>query len=197
MGKSYGGYRPGSSCCCPPPRPSGCCPEGGYILEKIVQNDREELCYTGLLEICGLPHHLCPPLCLRSAEVMNIEPCMPDACTPCGEQRFRLALLCCVVDSRGCRAEGMAHIEVLLHRGIRPPCGMNVRRGVQVQVRSACFCPPCSFDVCLGLCINTIVSRCEIVGKQPACPPSCPPLPLYPPPIPAQKSCYCGQFGRS
>lgn len=178
-----------------PPRPGGCCcPEGGYIVERIVGSDREDACFSGLLPIKGLPDSLCPPLCLRGVDVMQIEPVCAGAhaCDMgpiCGDgQRLRVTLCCFVTDSRGCRAEGIACIEIQVSGRRRPyACGVNVRRGAEIFVQSACFCPPCAFDVCLNLCINTIISRCEMVGQRPSCPPSCPPpcpdLPLYPPPI--------------
>ena len=165
-----------------PPHP-GCRPDCGSIVEKIISSDTEEVCFSGLLQISGLPECLCPPLCLRGVDVMRVEP-VCEGLDACGVRRLRVTLCCYVSDRSGCRGEGTACIEVeVCGRSGPRMCGVNVRRGAQVFVKNACFCPPCAFDVCLHLCISTIVSRCEAVGARPACPPPCPDLPLYPPPI--------------
>ena len=166
-----------------PPPPGGCRPDCGYIVEKIISSDTEDVCFSGLLQISGLPDGLCSPLCLRGVDVMRVEP-VCESLDLCGVRRLRVLLCCYVSDSRGCRAEGTACIEVeVCGRNGPRACGVNVRRGAQVFIQNACFCPPCAFDVCLRLCITTIVSRCEAVGSRPACPTPCPDLPLYPPPI--------------
>lgn len=171
-----------------PPRPAhscGCGPVGGYIVEKIVGNQREDLCFDGAIEVCSLPCGLCPPLCLTGMEVLDIQP-LCGGCAPAA--RLRLTVCCCVCDSRGCRAEGTAKLEVESCLG-SGKCGCTLRRGAQIAVRSARHCPPCAFDVCLDICLQTIMSRCELVGGKDSCRPPCPPMPpLYPPPCrPAQR----------
>ena len=171
-----------------PPHPGGCCPEGGYIVERIVCSDRAETCFEGLLQIEELPDCLCPPLCLRGIDVMQVDTVcggMDACCTGRmqGMQRLRLTLCCYVTDSRGCRAEGVACIEIQTPGRRRNACGVNVRRGAEAFIRGARFCPPCAFDVCLNICVSTVVSRCEMTGPRLPCPPPCPDLPLYPQPI--------------
>lgn len=179
-----------------PSRSGRCCPEGGYIVERIVSAQREDACFHGLLQLCGLTAGLCPPLCLQSVEAISIEPCcMPGECQdPCGMERLALTLCVCVADSRGCRGEATARIEIQARR-VRRGCGLNVRRGAEIAVQSACFCAPCAFEVCLSVCVNTVLSRLEMVARQPSCCAPCPDLPLYPPPIcPPKRTCRNEHF---
>lgn len=191
-----GGCLCGGPCRPPcPPRPKppcGCGPVGGYIVEKIVGNQGEKLCFEGRLEISGLPCGLCPPLCLTGVEVWDIRAvcgsCQPGA-------RLQLTVCCFVCDARGCRAQGMAKLEVsscLSPEG----CGGTLRRGAQIAVLSAAFCPPCAFDVCLEICLQTVVSRCELLsGREKSCCSPCPPMPpLYPPPCRPAPKRPCGHF---
>lgn len=192
--------RPPEACFCRdqgrkrPPHANGCCQEGGYIVERIVSNQKEDICFEGLLQINGLPAHLCPPLSLCGIDVVCLEPCRAaePCCAPRPMQRLAVTLCVCVIDSCGCRAEGEACIEIsVCGRHGRELCGLNVRRGAQVYLSSACFCPPCAFQVCLNLCVQTILSRCEMIGQRPLCPSPCPDLPLYPPPV---RRTRCGPF---
>lgn len=190
-----GGCLNGGPCYPPrPPRPfhsCGCGPVGGYIVEKIVGNRRENLCFEGMLEVCGLPCGLCPPLCLTAMEVLDIR----TVCGTCSPgARLQLTVCCSVCDSRGCRAEGTARFEI--ESCLKPgECGGTLRRGAQIAVRSARHCPPCAFDVCLEICLQTIVSRCGLCGSKESCPPACPPLPpLYPPPCRPAPRPSCEHF---
>lgn len=162
------------------------CPDGGYIVERIVGRQTEELCFDGRLDLCGLPCGLCPPLTLREAVVIDVRPCPPEPCDPCtnGGARLKLTLLCTVTDARGCMSEATACIDaVSFARVCRPGQGLLLRRGAEVCVVSACFCPPCGFDASLRILLTTIASRSEITpGCGPCRPPCPPPLPLYPPP---------------
>lgn len=173
--------------------PRGC--DQGYIVEKIISNRRCETCFEGVITLCGLPAHLRPPLTLCSVEVIQVKPacaphegmCMPlpgCGCAPRGRDRVTIFLLCCVADSCGCRGEGVAQIEIDDCCGPLRPVerGANVRRGAQVELRSACFCAPCGFRVCMDICLHTVISCCEMVGTRPRDCCECPQLPLYPPP---------------
>lgn len=179
-----------------------CCMDGGYIVEKIIGQHKQEACFEGCITLSGLPAHLCPPLTLCGVEVVQVQPrginhaCSACNCAPAKDFRQPLdtpsaihdvllvTLLCQVVDSCGCRSEGIACIDIELCRpNGHEICGVNMRRGAQVFVRNACFCAPCSFQVCMDICVQTVMSRCEVLGNKPFCAPVCPPLPLYPPPI--------------
>lgn len=167
------------------PPPLSC--DGGYIVERIINRQSESLCFEGFLSLDGLPCGLCAPLTLCGAEVVQIRPCLSGmAPCGCGHERLALTLLLTVVDSRGCRAETCATIEV--ESCARPMnCsqqGLNLRRGAEVCVGFAHFCPPCGFNVSLRILLQTIFSRSELTSPYPSCACACPPaLPLYPPPI--------------
>lgn len=167
-----------------------CAGDQGYIVERVVSNRRCRTCFEGCLLLQDLPRSLRAPLALCSAEVIRIDAvhsCDAPACLPtCNRPRrgrVALTLLCCVEDVCGCSAEGTARIEVedccAPHR-TQPGC--ILRRGASVRVAHACFCPPCSFDVCLEIELCAVVSRSELTGgvKKPC--PVCPQLPLYPQP---------------
>lgn len=177
-----------------PPRPShacGCGPIGGYIVEKIIGNQKENLCFDGTLEVCGLPCGLCPPLCLTGMDVLDIQ----TVCGTCAPgARLELTVCCFVCDSRGCRAEGRAKLEI--ESCLRPgECGGTLRRGAQIAVRSYTPCSPCAFNVCLEICLQTIVSRSELIGGKESCHPPCPPMPpLYPPPCRPAPRPHCEHF---
>lgn len=81
--------------CRRPPHPGGCRPDCGYIVEKIISSDTEDVCFSGLLQISGLPDGLCSPLCLRGVDVMRVEP-VCESLDLCGVRRLRV-LLCCYV----------------------------------------------------------------------------------------------------
>ncbi len=168
-----------------PPKPDPY-PDCGYIVEKIVDSFREDVCYEGELRVWGLPDCLCPPLTLRALDIVCIEPvCMPEPpCCPPVQSRLTVTFCVWVTDSRGCRAQGQARIEISVNKpGPIGLCGLNVRRGGQVCIIRACACGACTFSVCLNICVQTILSRHEMMGRRPPCPPPCPDLPLYPPPI--------------
>lgn len=168
------------------------CRDLGYIVERIVSNRHCNTCFDGVITPSGFPAHLKPPLTLCRIEVMQVKPvCPTEPSIGCGTMgRVCLVLLCCVVDRCGCRGEGVVQIEV--EDCCRPEraweAGTNVRRGAQVEISNACFCAPCSFHVCLNICLHTVVSCCEMVGARPQPCNSCPTLPLYPPPCP---HCSC------
>ena len=168
-----------------PPPPPLCC-DGGYIVEKIVQRQSESLCFEGFLPLNALPNDLCGTLSLCAVEVLQIRPCQ-GGLSPCGcgGERLELTLLCTVADARGCSAQVCASIEV--ESFARASCGsqgLNLRRGAEVCVGFARFCPPCGFEVSLRIALHTVLSRSELTSSRPSCPAACPqPLPLYPPPI--------------
>ena len=179
-----------------PPKPEPY-PDCGYIVERVVDSFREEVCYEGELRVCGLPDHLCPPLTLRALDIICVEPvCAPGPPISQPPGTNRLAVTCCawVSDSRGCRAQGETREEISVSRAGPPNlCGLKVRRGGQVQLLHACFCSACTFSVCLRICVQTILSRHEMLGRRPPCPPPCPNLPLYPPPVcPMPRDGFCG-----
>lgn len=152
------------------------CPNG-YILEKVIGNRQENLCFNGLIEIGELSGGLCFPLRLCDVQVMDIRPCGARRST-----RLEFTVCVTVMDGRGCRAEGIARFEVeSCIRGCCA-CGVNVRRGAEIRVISARFCPPCCFEACFEICLQTLESRCELVGGRDKCCTQCPQLPLYPPP---------------
>lgn len=158
------------------------CPANGYIVERVLSSRCEMLCYKDTIQFLDLPCGLCPPFCLQGVEVICI--CVD----PCNAQCLQMTLRCILTDRRGCRAESTVKISVQTESQ-RTLCGVNVRYGADVSVQSACFCAPNAFHVCFRIRLNTIFSRCEIIGGKCASP--CPELPLYPPPIccPQDNSC--------
>ena len=149
-----------------------------YIVERIIAKRCEPLCFRGHIAVSGLSPGLCPPLCLCGVKVMDIRPCG-------AQDELELTLLLTVHDARGCSAEGRACLH-LTSCAPCAPCGMgtSVRRGAEIQVSEASFVPPCGFFVCLNIELHTLVSRCELACCPPCtcARPSCPVLPLYPPP---------------
>lgn len=157
----------------------------GYIVERIIDQQRQNLCFEGTIRIEGLSQCLCPPLRFCSAEVLQVQPCDRQeghmgACRCVGERTERVAiLLCCrVMDSRGQREEGLAWIETEACLG---RCFGNVRRGAEIEVSQARFCGSSMFEICAQICLLTIVSRSEMACAPCMCKPACPQLPLYPP----------------
>lgn len=166
----------------PPPPFSPCC-DGGYIVEKIVHRQSETICYDGMLTISGLPEPCCCPWTLCAVDVTQIVPCGEDFCG-CGSTRLKMTLLCTVADRCGNRMECVSCIEVESCAKARWLQGTNLRRGAQVILGCARFCPPCAFEVSMKVLLQTVYSRCEMLSSAPACPPAYPmPLPLYPPPV--------------
>lgn len=162
------------------------CPTGGYIVERVLDSCSEMLCYNGTIQFADLPCGFCTPLCLRSVEVVCI--CLD----PCDAHCLQMTLRCVVADNRGCCSEVMTKISIRKEPP-RMQCGVNVRYGAEVSVQSACFCAQNGFQVCFHIRLNTIFSRCEIIGGK--CTPSCPELPLYPPPICCpQNTCRSDHF---
>ena len=165
-----------------------------YVLERVVFRRSEELCFRGMLEVCALPACLCPPLMLCAVEVTDIRPCEGG----CAEE-LEIRVCVTVQDSRGFRGEGSGVFCV--QSGLRRPCGcagLQVRRSAEICIREASFCTPCSFCVCLGIVLQTVYSRFEVVGSRPVCGPSkpeCPTLPLYPPPC-LPGGCACREHFR-
>lgn len=148
-----------------------------YIVERVVARRCEPLCFRGHIAVSGLSSGLCPPLCLCSAAVTDIR--------PCGAQgELELTLCLSVRDARGCPGEGTACLRVTGCAPCAPCMGGSLRRGAEVCVAEATFVPPCGFFVCVNIELRTLVSRCELACCPPcACArPSCPTLPLYPPP---------------
>lgn len=152
-----------------------------YIVERVIDRRCETLCYRGHLALCGLSPGLCPPLSLCSAQVAGIRPCGTE-----GE--LEMTVFFTVRDARGCPGEGTACLRLCLREHVAPRCpGDSLRRGAEVTIAEASFAPPCGFFVCLNIELRTLVGRCEVTCCPPcACAsctrPSCPPLPLYPPP---------------
>lgn len=161
------------------------CFDGGYIVERIVSRQSESLCFEGILALDNLPAGLCPSLTLCDVQVVQIMPCAPCGTLSHGSERLAMTLLCTVSDSRGCHAECCANIE--LESCARPAgcsqMGLNLRRGAEVCVGCAHFCPPCGFHVSLRILLQTVFSRSELAQARPSCAPCPPPLPLYPPPV--------------
>lgn len=156
--------------------------EGEYIIERVIGKNRQQCRYCGPLSVEN-GGTLCLPLFLKEIEVVDIaSACSAQPCA-CGLQRLRLTLLLWGIDGRGCRFQSYAEIETEVCEETNRPsvCKINVRRGAQVCIRRAQFCPPSGFDVELLIKIETIVSRPEMIGRERCCPPACPPLPLYPP----------------
>lgn len=176
-----------SGCGCGPK--IACCPEDcGYIVERVLSSQTHTCCFDGMLTVCGLPARLCPPLTLCGVSVLEVKPCERaelhgGCCPPCGAgSRVALVLCCQVKDQCGKCAEGASQIEVevppVCREGRRGGC---LRRGAEVELVSARFCAPCAFAVCAHICIQTVLSCCEMVGPKRPCPPMCSFLPLYPP----------------
>lgn len=155
----------------------GCCrPCCGYILEEIHSHQQERCCFQGILEICGLPSCLVPPLTLCSVDVVCISPqCARDRHT------FRLTLRCEVADCRGCRATGEACMSVALGH-VPDCCGGNLRLGAEIHVREARFCAPSGFEVCADVRLTVVISGAGRMLRQQPCAPQCLFPPLYPTP---------------
>lgn len=155
----------------------GCCkPYCGYILEEIHSHRQECCCFDGLLDICGLPCHLCAPLTLCGVKVVCIAP-------QCAQNRlmFRLTLCCEVADCRGYRACGEACMTVALcHAPVCP--GENLRLGAQVDVKEARFCAPSAFQVCADVQLIVVTSGAGRILKAQTCASDCVFPPLYPAP---------------
>ena len=156
----------------------------GFIVERILANRRCRTGFEGILAVCGLPQGLHPPLRLCCADITGIRSVQGLECDACAVSRLALSLRCCVEDACGRRAAGDAQIEV---QDCCAPVrtderGANVRRGATIEVSRACFCAPCSFSVCMDICLHTVISLCEITGGCPRPCAECPALPLYPPP---------------
>lgn len=181
-----------TSCCscCTYSNSGGCsnytpCPTNGYIVERILSSRCETFCYNGTIQLLDLPCGFCPPFCLRSVEVVCI--CVD----PCNDQCLQMTLRCLLTDTRGCRAESTVKISIQTNTQ-KSLCGVNVRYGADVTVQNACFCPPNAFNVCLKIRLNTIFSRCEVIGGK--CASACPQLPpLYPPPISCPPDNCCSE----
>lgn len=188
------------TCCLPCRCPRGEPParlRGGYIVERIVASQNQRLCFDGLLTICGLPACLCPPLTLCDLDIVCIEPCVqcPDACCPpCGTVMLRFTLECHVTDCCGHRGQGQACIELPAQQCRGAWRGATIRRGAQLQVARACFCTPGSFQVCLYIDLQTVISQCEMVGEMPCSASACPTLPIYPAPAPLPCGPECEHF---
>lgn len=160
----------------------GCCrPCCGYILEEIHSHRQECRCFHGLLEICGLPARLMPPLALCRIDVVCISP-------QCAQERsaFRLTLRCEVEDCCGCRACGDACISAELRV---PACrGENLRLGAEIDVHSARFCAPSAFEVCADIILLVVTTGAGRMFKhQPCASRQCAFPPLYPAPICGRK----------
>lgn len=187
-------------CCSGEPR--GCCETGKagcggeYIVEKVIGRYSQTCCYQGLISLEETPGAY-PPLCLKAIDVTDITTiCSQRLCT-CGTQTLRLTLILWITDSRGCRFQTYAQIDVEIQtEPNRPGVGnINIRRGARVCVRRACFCTPNGFDVNLLIEVETVVSRMELSGCERCKTPVCPSLPLYPPPPCGsfQSECLCGK----
>ena len=164
-----GRSQPGRHGCCRP-----CC---GYIVEEIHSHHQERCCFRGMLEICGLPARLAPPLTLCRADVSCISPL-------CGQERaaFCLTLRCEVEDCRGCRACGEACICITLQHA-PACCGENLRLGARLDVQHACFCAPSAFEVCADVHLMVVTSGVGRMLRQLECAPRCAFAPLYPAPL--------------
>ena len=152
----------------------------GYIVERILDRNRENYCYRGLLSICNMGSDVCPPLYLKRIDVLNAE----TIAVSCSGQKLRLTLALQETDSRNSCFHGTSYIEL---DTMVSGCGelnrdkVNIRRSIQISIQSADYCQPCGFQVCLLIDIESIISRYEIVYRQNECCTSKPCLPLYPP----------------
>lgn len=155
----------------------GCCrPCCGYIVEEIHSHQQECCCFQGILEICGLPARLVPPLTLCSVDVVCISPqCAGDRHT------FRLTLRCEVADCRGCRANGEAFMSVAPGH-VPDCCNGNLHLGAEIDVREARFCAPSGFAVCADVCLTVVITGAGRMLRQQPRAPKCLFPPLYPAP---------------
>lgn len=163
-------------------RPAPMCHrDNGYIVERIIDRNRENYCYRGLLSVCDIRSDICPPLCLKRIDVLGAEP----IATSCSGQKLRLILALQGVDSRNSCFQGTAYLELdtMLSSNGFERCRINIRRDIQVCIQSAEYCQPCGFQVCLSISIESILSRYEIIYQQSDCCAPKPNLPLYPPPM--------------
>lgn len=161
----------------PPDRCSCCKPCCGYILEEMHSHRQECCCFHGIVEVCGLPQHLRPPLTLCGVHVACIAPQCAQNCSA-----FRLTLRCEVVDCCGCRACGEGSIIIsLTHAPVC--CGENLRLGARLDVQDARFCAPSGFEICAEIQLVAVTSGPARIFGQPPCAPTCVFPPLYPAPV--------------
>ena len=162
-------------------KPSHACHRDyGYIVEKILDRNRGNYCYRGLLSICDVRNDICPPLYLKKIDVLAVE----TIAVSCSGRKLRLTLALQGTDSRNGCFHGTSYIELdTIFSGYDDLncCKVNIRRDIQISIQSADYCQPCGFQACLSISIESIVSRYEIVYQQNECctPKTC--LPLYPP----------------
>ena len=171
---------------CPPPRPPHPPAGEGVLLPRILNHERRsirDLCTT--LEVCGLPDGACTPWKLSSVQASGDPPHWHILCDDlCGRitVEVHIPLQVTVCDSRG-RAYGctsLLKIETVLPSCFAQPPVLIVPS----VLLNGCGC--CTDTSCFtaSLSVTLDAYRLKLEPCSMPCPsPSCPQLPLYPPPI--------------
>lgn len=146
-------------------------------MHKVIACDRQVIpCHEAELCLCGMPEG-------GWAKIQSVSysglPVQLSQASGCVHASIPLHVQLC--DSCGRCFSACAETTV----EIRPPCCMHARPGqlfIVPEVRLLCAQDRCGgcFHVKLQILLNLYVLSCEIMGR---CKPSCPQLPLYPPPI--------------
>ena len=147
-----------------------------YIVERIVSEKCETVCFCGRAELTHISCRLCKPFQLQGAEAVCIESCRDNG-------RVLITLHLYLQDAKGRRGEGRTSIAVDAEP-VSDTCGLKVYRCAQVRVERACFCPPSAWELSIRVCLKTFLCRLEIIGsgKKPEHEQRFPPL--YPQAVP-------------
>ena len=167
---------------CPPPAP-------GVLLPRIIAH--EHRCIPRLCaELClsDLPECICPPLCLQAVTASTQPPSWTLDPHPDGCGRVRMQI-CIPIFARLCDSSGKIHcISGSVKTCVLLPgmfgCAAQHLVHIEPCVRLLCAEPACSgcFHAQLHATLEIYLLKLQVFTRQ-ACKPSCPQLPLYPPPI--------------
>lgn len=174
-------------------RPSPCCPPKppkpeGVLLPRIVAHEKRtlpRLCTS--IRLHPIPECTCGCLNLRQLYCGGGQPQWQERDNACQGRQLCLTIPVCarLFDScgRGYGAQGELEAEVMLSP--RFACAPHHMLFIQPQVRLLCAQPTCQrdvFDVEVCIQLDVYLLHLEPCLHHP-CRPSCPELPLYPPPM--------------
>lgn len=172
-----------------PPGPVPCPQPSGVLLNRIVACEKRvipRLCTV--LDAFGLPECV-QPVRLQSIFPANDPPAWTilGECDPCGRipmcVSIPLRLLLADSCGRTYPASAMLDVETWLPRAFADSwdCRMQILPSVQLLCRECMSCDT-RFEVQLHVTLDLYLLRPEVFHMKPPRP-SCPDLPLYPPPI--------------
>lgn len=174
-------------CCCPRCRPERPAPNQSVLLPRVIASGREWLHRACVeLQVEGLSCCAKPPLAL-----VSVAPSGAPAWEPVGDGRhlrFRVSipLACQVRDGCGDMHQGKSCISVEVC--LRQACtGADPWRGSLLVLPCVrLICAECSQGACfsaqLEVAVEAYLLRWEPCATGIPCKPTCPELPLYPPP---------------